>query len=855
MQLDDGRTIDVTQDLANKVACRAVDVDLGRDVSDEILDGTPDASRWLGLDRDSFATTVSVSQAQIMAVADAAEGLQEHMQRAAATHGADVTAAEAIARLEQFRRDAVGADTVAAKGPLRTARNRLTAAAAAHDQARQAHADFLERAAAVESSERAAQSARLRLAGAEAAVARMQAAEASARAARAAELQARHPAPPPTLAASDELAARAAAAVDGYRNRPAAVDLSGPTTDALQAELDALPQPPTGDVRPHPSVVAAQHAVSLAVQALHLLGDRPAVEPNPAPGWDAPALRELAATLGQAPLPEASDFEAQLDGLRRGSSAAARPQLLFGGACLLAIVSAGLLVAVSAPGAVAVALLAVALGAAGAWSLSRSRATADALARAEASVEPYRRARAAATERRDAALGRARASGLPEDAAAIAELADRVAAIAVQRDALIRWEARHAELQGQLLTARHDLAAALRDRGEDLAADADPAAAAATYHAACESRSALQRLADRAEALRHQLHARRAAEDAAAAARRRAHEAAERLRAVAAELEITATDAEQLCAAVEQWREERSGALQANQRALAEWQQLQALLDGGSLADLQGDAERRRQRANELAAALAAEAIALPTGVQSDEHLAALRREAQQLEREHDVARGALDAQRAALPDVAEAEEAADAAQRELERVEGLAATIDTTLGLLRAAQERVHRDLAPVLARAVLRWLPVVSGGAYVEVSVDPASLHVRVKESATGQWRDARYLSEGTREQVYLLLRVAMAEHLVSTGERAPLLLDEVTAQCDGERKRQLLDVLHAISGERQVVLFTHDDEVAAWALDSLASPQDALVRLDPRPVGAAFTIGAPSTAEPPLVPLSVD
>jgi hypothetical protein len=31
--------------------------------------------------------------------------------------------------------------------------------------------------------------------------------------------------------------------------------------------------------------------------------------------------------------------------------------------------------------------------------------------------------------------------------------------------------------------------------------------------------------------------------------------------------------------------------------------------------------------------------------------------------------------------------------------------------------------------------------------------------------------------------------------------------------------------------------------------------LVRLDPRPVGAAFTIGAPSTAEPPLVPLSVD
>ena len=56
--LDDGRTIEISQDLAGKVACRATDVVLGRDVSDEILDGTPDASRWLGLDREAFAATI-----------------------------------------------------------------------------------------------------------------------------------------------------------------------------------------------------------------------------------------------------------------------------------------------------------------------------------------------------------------------------------------------------------------------------------------------------------------------------------------------------------------------------------------------------------------------------------------------------------------------------------------------------------------------------------------------------------------------------------------------------------------------------------------------------------------------------
>ncbi|HEX6473912.1 MAG TPA: AAA family ATPase, partial [Candidatus Limnocylindria bacterium] len=185
--LDDGRTIDISQDLAGKVACRAVDVALGRDVSDEIMEGTPDASRWLGLDRESFAATVSVGQAQIMAVADAAEGLQEQMQRAAATRGTDATAAEAIARLEEYRRDAVGADTVAAKGPLRTAKNRLGAAETSLAEARRHHADYLEQGSIVEELELRAAEAGRRLAGAEAAHARMLATEAAARFTRAKE--------------------------------------------------------------------------------------------------------------------------------------------------------------------------------------------------------------------------------------------------------------------------------------------------------------------------------------------------------------------------------------------------------------------------------------------------------------------------------------------------------------------------------------------------------------------------------------------------------------------------------------------------------------------------------------------
>jgi DNA repair exonuclease SbcCD ATPase subunit len=266
--------------------------------------------------------------------------------------------------------------------------------------------------------------------------------------------------------------------------------------------------------------------------------------------------------------------------------------------------------------------------------------------------------------------------------------------------------------------------------------------------------------------------------------------------------------------------------------AIAEWHRLASLLDGSSLETLADRAASDAARAAELVERLGEPVAANVEALLRLEAAEARAREALMAESGRcDSLRGNLDARREALPDVAEAEESVLAARAELRRVEALAETLDRTIALLRSAEELVHRSLAPVLAASIGRWLPVVCRGAYVDVSVDPANLSVRVKEAATGQWREARLLSEGTREQIYLLLRVAMAEHLVVNGESAPLLLDEVTVQSDAQRKAELLDVLHRISAERQVVLFTHDDDVMAWAVRRLVSERDASVVLPAR------------------------
>jgi hypothetical protein len=829
LRLDDGRSIDISQDLAGKVACRAWDVALGRDVSDEILDGTPDASRWLGLDRDSFAATVSVSQAQILAVADAADQLQEQMQRAAATHGADATAAEAIARLDEFRRQAVGADTVAAKGPLRAAKTAIGGAEARLAEARSLHEEYLAQGEAAETAERAAGDARRRLAVAEATLARGAADDAARRVALAAELASRHPAPPPTLAARDGAADAVAAAVEAWTGHMDPPALDGPSAADLRDQLAALPAPPDGDATPHPDVVAALRALDLAEEALNAIGTRPALPEPSQHGLDERGLRDLAGRLRGHEMPRAERLEADLEAARAAAAGAPSAPGPVGAAAAALVLVGALLFALGVPiGGAALLVLAAAVGA-WTWIAGGSRRmAAERVGAAEAAVAPYREAAQLAAAERDRAAQEARRAGLPTDPAVLDALADEVGAALRDRRQAQAWAERHAAAEARSNAAALALRQALADRGAPT--EGDLRAAWSAYETACRARGRQAAEAAGREALARELAIRESLERRAAAAADALAAAERRLRDASAAIGLDPSlEPDELVGSLLVWQRERALAVDASQAAIAEWAQLTALLGGRSLDKLRADADVRAQRAAELIAALGQDAHLDPEAeLPLESAVADLREEASRLQREASTLAGGRNARAEGLLDVAEAEEQLASARLELHRVESLARTIDETLRLLRTAEERIHRNLAPILAAAVGRWLPIICDGAYTEVSVDPADLSVRVKEARSGQWREAKLLSEGTREQIYLLLRVAMAQHLVTTGETAPLLLDEVTAQADSERKRQLLGVIHHLSLERQIVLFTHDDEVADWAEHVLRTPTDAVVRL---------------------------
>lgn len=64
---------------------------------------------------------------------------------------------------------------------------------------------------------------------------------------------------------------------------------------------------------------------------------------------------------------------------------------------------------------------------------------------------------------------------------------------------------------------------------------------------------------------------------------------------------------------------------------------------------------------------------------------------------------------------------------------------------------------------------------------------------------------ISTGTREQIYLALRLAIVDHLEADREPLPLFLDEVFVNWDQDRRDRGLDLLAGMDQDRQIFLFT--------------------------------------------------
>ena len=246
---------------------------------------------------------------------------------------------------------------------------------------------------------------------------------------------------------------------------------------------------------------------------------------------------------------------------------------------------------------------------------------------------------------------------------------------------------------------------------------------------------------------------------------------------------------------------------------------LTQVLDGRTLDDVQAElATSMAEAAPEPADPMPPDLNAFRADAVAD-HEAAVNTDGQ--------LRGRIQALSNELGSVAEAVEKEADAERSARRVETLKECLDEAIAELGRARAQVYASIAPALQDRMRPWLPRVTNGRYLDVSVEPNDLTMQVTE-AGGQKRQADRLSHGTTEQIYLLLRVALSEVLSGGAETAPLILDDVTTQSDSDRTVAVMELLGELSKEHQVIIFTQEDDVVAWAEQHCDPERDALIAL---------------------------
>jgi uncharacterized protein YhaN len=88
---------------------------------------------------------------------------------------------------------------------------------------------------------------------------------------------------------------------------------------------------------------------------------------------------------------------------------------------------------------------------------------------------------------------------------------------------------------------------------------------------------------------------------------------------------------------------------------------------------------------------------------------------------------------------------------------------------------------------------------------------------------------MSDGTRDQLYLSLRLAALDRYLEQHEPMPLILDDLLITCDNDRAAAILPQLATLARSTQIFLFTHHDHLVELCRQTLGQDSFHLHRLN--------------------------
>ena len=161
-------------------------------------------------------------------------------------------------------------------------------------------------------------------------------------------------------------------------------------------------------------------------------------------------------------------------------------------------------------------------------------------------------------------------------------------------------------------------------------------------------------------------------------------------------------------------------------------------------------------------------------------------------------ARGALSSMGDPAALSARRDELEEALSRRQEELQALTLALDT----LGEAGSKLRSRFSPELNALAGDYLSRLTGERYTRLSLDRELQSETVRQGDVLP-RSSLYLSQGTLDQLYLAVRLAVCR--LCLPERPPLVLDDALIAFDDQRLKLALDLLLELSQEQQILLFT--------------------------------------------------
>lgn len=125
-------------------------------------------------------------------------------------------------------------------------------------------------------------------------------------------------------------------------------------------------------------------------------------------------------------------------------------------------------------------------------------------------------------------------------------------------------------------------------------------------------------------------------------------------------------------------------------------------------------------------------------------------------------------------------------------------------LQILEESYREMEQQFAPEMNQKAGEYLEALTGGVYKSLRVDRYFM-VEVAGRNGYDFHKADYFSGGTTDQIYLALRLAIADIIRPDEEKMPLLLDDALIQYDDRRAAYALGLLLKLAEDRQVILLS--------------------------------------------------